>query len=74
MNEILASALSQGLGYGLFVVFFYYTLKKQEERDKKSEEREVRYQNIIADLTNKFNIVELVQNDVKEIKNHIFKN
>lgn len=74
MNEILRAGINQGLGYGLFIILFYWTLKKQEERDEKSEEREKRYQGIIEELTRKFNIVENVQEDVKDIKIHIFKN
>lgn len=74
MDEILRVGINQGLGYGLFIILFYWTLKKQEERDEKSEEREKRYQGIIEELTRKFNIIENVQDDVKDIKIHIFKN
>lgn len=74
MDEVLRVGINQGLGYGMFIILFYWTLKKQEERDQKSEEREKRYQGIIEELTRKFNIVENVQEDVKDIKIHIFKN
>ena len=66
MDELITRALSQGLGYGLFVFLLLYVLKTTGEREK-------RYQDLLDKLTTKFNIVENVQDDVKEIKNHIFK-
>ena len=73
MDKLLESALSQGLGYAMFVFLFLWVLKKQEQRDKKSEEREEKYQGIIQELTSKFNIIEDIKTDVKEIKQHFFK-
>lgn len=67
MDELLTTALSQGLGYGLFVFLLIYVLKTTGDREK-------RYQDLLDKLTSKFNIIENVQDDVKEIKTHIFKN
>lgn len=66
-------AAGQGLGFAMFVFLFLYVLKKQEQRDKKSEERELNYQGIISKLTEKFNVVEDIKADVKEVKDFIFK-
>lgn len=66
MEELISTALRQGLGYGLFVFLLLYVLKTTGEREK-------RYQDLLDKLTTKFNIVENVQDDVKEIKNHIFQ-
>jgi hypothetical protein len=66
MDKIMDLAVSQGLGYALFVFLFVYVLKTTGEREKK-------YQDIIEKLTEKFNIVEIVQQDVKEVKDFIFK-
>lgn len=66
MEDLISTALSQGLGYGLFVFLLLYVLKTTGEREK-------RYQDLLDKLTAKFNIVENVQDDVKEIKNHIFQ-
>ena len=66
MEDLISTALSQGLGYGLFVFLLLYVLKTTGEREK-------RYQDLLDKLTTKLNIVENVQDDVKEIKNHIFK-
>ncbi|MCB2297041.1 BhlA/UviB family holin-like peptide [Clostridium tagluense] len=51
MELILAKAISEGLGYALFCFLLFYVLKKQETRDAKSEQREVKYQDIIHELT-----------------------
>ena len=56
MDNILTKALSEGLGYALFVVLLFYVLKKQEVRDTNSELREAKYQSIIQDLTCTVNI------------------
>jgi len=47
MDAILTKAISEGLGYGLFVVLLFYVLKKQEARDTNSEAREAKYQALI---------------------------
>ena len=72
-GEVLKIAVSQGLGYALFVYLFLYTLKKQETRDKRSEQREENYQQIVQDLTSKLNLIEDIKCDVKEVKDYIFK-
>ena len=56
MDNLMAQAVSQGLGYTLFCVLFIWVLKKQETRDVKSEQRESKYQEIIGELTNTVNI------------------
>ncbi|NWK10397.1 BhlA/UviB family holin-like peptide [Clostridium cadaveris] len=65
MDELLKAGLSQGLGYGMFVFLLIYVLKTTGDREK-------RYQDLLDKLTAKFNIVENVQDDVKEIKSHLF--
>lgn len=69
---------------GLMLVFWFY--QRKDYRDfvikvqDENAEREKNYQAIIAELTKKFNIIEFVktaienvEDDVKEIKIHIFK-
>ncbi|SFU81565.1 BhlA holin family protein [Clostridium sp. DSM 8431] len=56
--------MQQGLGYGLFVSLLLYVLKTTGDREK-------RYQCLLDNMTNKFNIVEDIKEDVKEIKNKI---
>jgi len=56
MDAILTKAISEGLGYGLFVILLFYVLKKQETRDINSEAREAKYQSIIEELTSTVNV------------------
>ncbi len=66
MDEILRVALSQGLGYGLFVFLLLYVLNTTGNREKA-------YQATIDKLADKFGIVDDIKKDVAEIKNKIFK-
>lgn len=67
LNQVFA----QGLGYGAFALLLIYTLKKQEERDLKSEARENNYQKIIDEAMQKLNIVIEIKKDIEEIKTKI---
>lgn len=70
MDLILKQALSQGLGYTLFVFLLFYVLRQQEKRDIKADEREEKYQNIISELSEKY---AQIARDVKDIKDTIYK-
>ncbi|WP_459195704.1 BhlA/UviB family holin-like peptide [Wukongibacter baidiensis] len=72
-QKILELASSQGLWAALTVALIFYILKNQEKRDLRQEERESKYQDIIANLTDKLNLVEDVKKDVEEIKDYVFK-
>lgn len=72
MSEIVLNQFfAQGLGYGAFALLLIYTLKKQEERDLKSEARESNYQKIIDEAMQKLNIVIEIKRDIEEIKSKI---
>ncbi|ABS35051.1 phage-like protein [Clostridium botulinum] len=73
-NEILKSALSQGIWAVLSVFLLFYILKAQEKRDQKQDEREKNYQEIISKITDKLAIVEVVKKDVEDIKQYVIKN
>lgn len=73
-NEILKTALSQGIWAVLSIFLLFYILKAQEKRDMKQEEREKNYQDIITKLTDKFDIVDEVKKDVEDIKQYVIKN
>lgn len=66
MDELVKVGLQEGLGYGLFVLLLLYVLKT-------TGDREIRYQALLDKLSERFKIIENVQDDVKEIKDHIFK-
>ncbi|MCR3760325.1 hypothetical protein KYB31_15200 [Clostridium felsineum] len=72
-NGIFRLAVNQGIWAALFVVLLFYILKEQEKRDKKSEERERNYQNIIDKLTEKFDLLNGIKKDIEDVKNKIFK-
>lgn len=64
MDELMQVAIGQGLGYALFVFLLIYVLKTTGEREK-------RYQDLLDALAEKFNVVENIEEDVKEIKSKI---
>ena len=61
MDDLIQLAVGQGLGYALFVFLLIYVLKTTGEREK-------RYQDLLDTLAEKFNVVEDIKDDVKEIK------
>jgi hypothetical protein len=63
-QEILKMAISQGLGYVLFVWLLMYVLKTTQQREEK-------YQDVITALTDKLNLINDVKQDVEEIKEKI---
>lgn len=65
-QEIIKMALSYGIFGVLFVYLFFYMLKD-------SKAREVKYQDIIDKITDKFAIVEDIKIDVDYIKEKISK-
>lgn len=73
-NELINIATSQGIWATLSVTLILYILKAQEKRDIRQEERESNYQEIISKLTEKFNLIEEMKNDVVEIKSYVSKN
>jgi hypothetical protein len=72
-NEIFKMAVQQGIWAMLFIFILVYVLKEQKERDEKAAEREENYQSIIAKLTDRLKTIDNIGEDVKEIKNKIFK-
>lgn len=70
-NEILKMSVQQGIWAALSVGLIFYILKVQEKRDLRQEEREQKYQGIISELTQKFNIITEVKQGVEDIKNVI---
>lgn len=64
MQGLIDLAISQGLGYALFVALFIYVLKTTGERERK-------YQGTIDKLADKFGILEDVKKDVEDIKHKI---
>jgi len=66
MDELMKAALSQGLGYGMFVCLLLYVLKTTGDREKN-------YQSTIDKLADKISIVQEIKEDVEVIKDKMFK-
>ncbi|GFN34380.1 BhlA/UviB family holin-like peptide [Tepidimicrobium xylanilyticum] len=72
-NELIKIAASQGIWATLSIFLIFYILKVQREMDKKQDEREKSYQEIIVSLTEKFDVIEDIDKNVRNIKNSIVK-
>lgn len=71
-TTVMNVAVSQGIWDVLAVFLLIYIVKSNEQRDTKQEEREKNYQTVIESLTEKFQILNQVQSDLKEIKDNLF--
>ena len=65
-QEVLKMAASQGLWAVLCVALLFYVLRTNEKREAK-------YQEVIQTLSDKLGIVEDIRDEVKEIKNKVYK-
>ena len=66
MNDIFNIDITQ-LSYGALFVWFLF------DTNKKNEQREAKYQEIINNLTESINVIKDVKEDVEEIKNKIIE-
>ena len=71
-TTVMNVAVSQGIWAVLAIFLLIYIVKSNEQRDTKQEEREKNYQTVIESLTEKFQILNQVQSDLKEIKDNLF--
>ena len=71
-TTVMNVAVSQGIWAVLAVFLLIYIVKSNEQRDTKQEEREKNYQTVIESLTEKFQILNQVLSDLKEIKDNLF--
>ena len=71
-TTVMNVAVSQGIWAVLAVFLLIYIVKSNEQRATKQEEREKNYQTVIESLTEKFQILNQVQSDLKEIKDNLF--
>ncbi len=70
-QEIIKVAISQGVGYALFVFLLIYVLKTTQETKNRLNATIDKNQSIIQDLAIKLNVIEDVKKDVQDIKNKI---
>ncbi|WP_291567025.1 MULTISPECIES: BhlA/UviB family holin-like peptide [unclassified Clostridium] len=67
-QEIVKVAISQGLGYALFVFLLIYVLKTTQDRENRLNQTIEKNQSIIQNLTENNNKISKVEKDVEEIK------
>ena len=72
-NELIKIAASQGIWATLSIFIIFYILKVQRERDKKQDDREKGYQDIIVSLTKQFSIIEDINRNMRSIRTSIEK-
>ena len=70
-NELLKTIVSQGAWAMLFVWLLIDTRKESKTREEKLQNVINKNQEVISELAEKFNVVEDIKEDVKEIKSKI---
>ena len=67
-QALIEAATTQGIWVLLFISLFLYTIKNNEKLVEKQDQREVNYQKILSDMTEKYAVVEDIRNSVDEIQ------
>lgn len=67
-NELFKNIISQGVWAMLFVWLLIDTRRESKTREEKLQTIINKNQDVIADLAEKFDVVENIELDVKEIK------
>ncbi len=68
-TTVLETALSQGIWAVLAMFLLISMMKENEKNDKRQSEREERYQNLLEELTARFEILDDVKDEVQHIRN-----
>ncbi|MGN2336777.1 BhlA/UviB family holin-like peptide [Clostridium cagae] len=67
-NEVIKTIVSQGAWAVLFVWLLFDTRKESKTREERLQTIINKNQEVIGDLAEKFDVVETIETDVKEIK------
>ena len=70
-SSVLDAALSQGIWAVLAVFLLIYMVKSNERFSARQEEREKQYQELLSALTEKFNVLSVIERDITEVKEYI---
>lgn len=65
------AALSQGIWAVLAVFLLIYIVKSNERFSARQEERKKQYQELLSALTEKFNVLSVIERDITEVKEYI---
>ena len=67
-QALIEAATTQGIWVLLFISLFLYTIKNNEKLVEKQDQREVNYQKLLSDMTEKYAVVEDIRNSVDEVQ------
>ena len=67
-QALIEATTTQGIWVLLFISLFLYTIKNNEKLVEKQDQREVNYQKLLSDMTEKYAVVEDIRNSVDEIQ------
>ena len=70
-SSVLDAALSQGIWAVLAVFLLIYIVKSNERFSARQEEREKQYQELLSALTEKFNVLSVIERDITEVIEYI---
>ena len=70
-SSVLDAALSQGIWAVLAVFLLIYIVKSNERFSARQEEREKQYQELQSALTEKFNVLSVIEKDIADVKEYI---
>ena len=69
-SSVLDAALSQGIWAVLAVFLLIYIVKSNERFSARQEEREKQYQELLSALTEKFNVLSVIEMDIADVKEY----
>lgn len=70
-QNLIALAAEEGIWVLLSIALLLYILKKQEKRDEVQALREENYQKLLTELSEKFEVIQTIRNDITEIKKEL---
>ena len=70
-SSVLDAALSQGIWAVLAVFLLIYIVKSNERFSARQEEREKQYQELLSAITEKFNVLSVIEKDIADVKEYI---
>ena len=70
-SSVLDAALSQGIWAVLAVFLLIYIVKSNERFSARQEEREKQYPELLSALTEKFNVLSVIEKDIADVKEYI---
>ena len=70
-TTVMNVAVSQGIWAVLAVFLLIYIVKSNERFSARQEEREKQNQELLSALTEKFNVLSVIEKDIADVKEYI---